>query len=248
MSQFNRRGFMRTLLVTAVGAVPAHANIPNKSAWPFFDSDLSSSSSNLEHGPQQLRISPTGSPLAFQNFLRVNDEWKPATLPNNPLIAGDSFSLVTSKIQREAAGIHCTGQGKAEGTDGKSLSYNWDAEISAVSLAADAPWFRFRTTLHLPAPVRLRQDAHIEPQIITWLSSSSTLMEGQSGSWRRVLLEQPTRNSLGTYGNDLPAVYLLDQNVGVETLMYFDVSEMSWMSTQNLPRFLVYRCTNISRN
>jgi len=247
MSQFNRRGFMRTLLVTAVGAVPARAAVSNKSAWPFFDSDLSSSSADLEHGPQQLRISPTGSPLAFQNFLRINDQWKPATLPNNPLITGDSFSLVTSKIQREAAGIHCTGQGKAEGTDGKSLSYNWDAEISAVSLATDAPWFRFRATLHLPAPVRLRQDTHIEPQIITWLSSSSTLMEGQSGSWRRVLLEQPTRNSLGTYGNDLPAVYLLDQNVGVETLMYFDVSEMSWMSTQNLPRFLVYRCSSISQ-
>jgi hypothetical protein len=37
-------------------------------------------------------------------------------------------------------------------------------------------------------------------------------MEGQSGSWRRVLLAQPTRNSLGTSGNDLPAVYLLDQS------------------------------------
>jgi len=72
-------------------------------------------------------------------------------------------------------------------------------------------------------------------------------MEGQSGSWRRVLLDQPTRNSLGTYGNDLPAVYLLDQNVGVETLMYFDVSDMDWMSTENLPRFLVYRCRSLSR-
>jgi len=38
------------------------------------------------------------------------------------------------------------------------------------------------------------------------------------------MLHKPTRNSLGTYGNDLPAVYLLDQTVGVETLMYFDVS------------------------
>jgi hypothetical protein len=247
MSQVNRRGFMRTLLGTAVGAVPAHGNISNKSAWPFFDSDLSSSSSDLEHGPQQMRISATGSPLAFQNFLRIDDQWKPATLPNNPLIAGGSFSLVTSKIRREDSSIHCTGQGKAEGTDGKSFSYKWDAEISAVSPRTDAPWFRFHATLHLPAPVRLRQDARIEPQIITWLSSTSTLMEGQSGSWRRVLLEQPTRNSLGTYGNDLPAVYLLDQNVGVETLMYFDVSEMSWMSTQNLPRFLVYRCSSISQ-
>jgi hypothetical protein len=131
--------------------------------------------------------------------------------------------------------------------DGKAVSYGWDSEITALSHDADTPWFRFRTALHLPAPVKLRQDSRIEPQIITWLSSSSTLMEGQSGSWRRVLLEQPTRNSLGTYGNDLPAVYLLDQSIGVETMMYFDVSEMSWMSTENLPRFLVYRCSSISR-
>jgi hypothetical protein len=248
MSQFNRRGFMRTLLVTAVGAVPAHANSSNKSAWPFFDSDLSSTSIELEHGPQQLRISPTGSPLAFQNFLRIGDEWKPATLANNPIISGASFQLITSRISREHSSIRCEGDGKAEGTDGKALSYTWNAEIAAVSKTADAPWFRFRTTLHLPAPLRLHQESRTEqPQVITWLSSSSTLMEGQSGSWRRVLLEQPTRNSLGTYGNDLPAVYLLDQTVGVETLMYFDVSEMSWMSTQNLPRFLVYRCSNISQ-
>ncbi len=246
MSQFNRRGFMKTLLVTAVGAVPAHAAVANKTAWPFFDSDLSSSSTNLEHGPQQLRISPTGTPLAFQNFLRINNEWKPATLPNNPFITGDSFPLVTSQVKLEDSRILSDGEGKAEGTDGKSLSYAWDSEISAVGSTADAPWFRFRTTLHLPAPVRLHQSARVEPQIITWLSSSSTLMEGQSGSWRRVLLEQPTRNSLGTYGNDLPALYLLDQTIGVETMMFFDFSDMNWMSIENLPRFLAYRCSSVS--
>src|ERR1700730_9132354 len=128
MSQFNRRGFMRTLLVTAVGAVPARAVVSNRTTWAFFDSDLSSSI-DLEHGPQQLRISPTGSPLAFQNFLRINNECQDATLPNNPFIAGDSFSLVTSKIQRENSHIRCSGDGKAEGTDGKSLSYGWDSEI-----------------------------------------------------------------------------------------------------------------------
>jgi hypothetical protein len=92
----------------------------------------------------------------------------------------------------------------------------------------------------------LQQGGKIEPQIVTWLNSTSTLMEGQSGSWRRVTLSQPTRNSLGTAGNDLPAVYLLDQNAGIETMMYFDMSDMSWMSTENLPRFLVYRCSTIS--
>ena len=72
-------------------------------------------------------------------------------------------------------------------------------------------------------------------------------MEGQSGSWRRVLLGQPTRNSLGTAGNDLPAVYLLDQTLGVETMMFFDMDDMGWMSAENLPRFLVYRCSSISQ-
>ena len=247
MSQFNRRGFMRTLLVTAVGAAPAHAAVANKTAWTFLGADLSASSSDLEHGLQQLRISPAGSPFAFQNFLQINNEWKPATLPNNPFIAGDSFPLVTSRVKHEDSRILSIGEGKAEGLDGKALSYGWDSEIGAVNPAADAPWFRFRTTLHLPSPVRLRQDARVEPQIITWLSSSSTLMEGQSGSWRRVLLEQPTRNSLGTYGNDLPALYLLDQTLGIETMMFFNFSDMNWMSIENLPRFLVYRCSSISR-
>jgi len=247
MGQSNRRGFMRTLLVSAVVAGPAHAGLSLGLAWPFSESRLPPLLTNLEHGCQQLRISPIGSPLAFQNFLRIGDEWKPATLPNNPFIIGESFPLVATRVQREDSRIHCAGDGKAEGADGKTLSYRWDSEISAVRQFEDAPWFRFRTTLHLPAPVRLRQGSRIEPQVITWLSSSSTLMEGQSGSWRRVLLEQPTRNSMGTYGNDLPAVYLLDQTVGVETLMYFDVSDMGWMSTENLPRFLVYRCRSLSR-
>src|SRR5271166_5878667 len=248
MGQFNRRGFLRTLLVTAVGAGPVRASISEKITWPLSsETDLPSLPTNLEHGSQQLRISPSGAPLAFQNFLRTGDEWKPATLPNNPFIVGSSFPLVTSRITSEDSRVRCEGQGQAEGLDGKTLSYTWDSEISVVSPAADTPWFRFRTTLHLPAPVKLHQDTRIEPQIITWLSSTSTLMEGQSGSWRRVLLEQPTRNSLGTYGNDLPAVYLLDQTAGVETLMYFDFSDMNWMSIENLPRFLVYRCSSLSR-
>src|SRR5258707_7360476 len=173
MSQFTGRGFMKTLLVTAVGAVPARAAVANKTAWPFFDSDLSSSSTNLEHGPQQLRIAPSGSPLAFQNFLRINNEWKPATLPNNPFITGDSFPLVTSQVKLEDSRIRCIGEGRAEGADGKSLSYAWDSEISAVGSAADAPWFRFHTTLHLPAPVRLRHAARASPEALPGLALSS---------------------------------------------------------------------------
>ena len=247
MGQFNRRGFLRALLITAVGAGPTHVGISEGISCPISEAGFPSLLTKLEHGSQQLRISPTGSALAFQNFLRIGDEWRPATLPSNPFIVGTSFPLVASHIKSEDTRIRCEGEGQAEGLDGKTLTYGWDSEIRAESPIADAPWFGFRTTLHLPAPLRLHQNTRVEPQIITWLSSTSTLMEGQSGSWRRVLLEQPTRNSLGTYGNDMPAVYLLDQTAGVETLMYFDFSDMNWMSIENMPRFLVYRCSSISQ-
>jgi hypothetical protein len=39
---------------------------------------------------------------------------------------------------------------------------------------------------------------------------------------------------------------LQDSNAGVETMMYFDVSAMSWMSLDNIPRFLAYRCSTVS--
>src|SRR6266702_6371380 len=124
MSQFNRRRFMKTLLVTAVGAAPAHAGSPSRIVLSSFESDLPSRSTNLENGSQQLRISPTGSPLAFQNFLRVGDEWKPSTLANNPFIVGAFFSLVSSRVRREGSSVFCEGVGNAEGLDGKGLSYD----------------------------------------------------------------------------------------------------------------------------
>ncbi len=180
-------------------------------------------------------MSPAGELLTYQNFVRTGNNWKPATLAGVPVITGPSFSLTTSQ-----------GSATAQGATGKPLQYDWSNEISPVR-RGEENWFRFRTVLHLPAPVQLQQESRIEPQIIVWLSKNSTLMEGQSGSWRRVHLQQPTRNSLGAPGNDLPALYLLDNNEGVETMMYFDVSDMSWMSFDNLPRFLVYRCSMTSR-
>src|SRR5436309_454519 len=174
MSKFNRRRFMKTLLVTAVGAVPAYPRSPARIVLPSFDSDLPTLSTSLENGSQQLRISPTGSPLTFQNFLRVGDEWKAATLANNAVITGTSFPLVTSRVRREGSTVFCQGKGNAEGLNGKGLSYGWESEITALNHGDDARWFRFRTTLHLPAPVKLHEDSRIEPQIINWLSSSST--------------------------------------------------------------------------
>jgi hypothetical protein len=253
MSALNRRFFVKTLLATAASAAPAYATLHKGIGLPCTRSNKEhfsaedSASINIDAGNQQLRVSPEGAALSFQNFLRVGNEWKPSTLAGIPFVAGDSFPLISARIKHEGSNVRCEGKAVAQGLNGNPLHYGWDAEISA--LGGDQPniWIRFRTTIHLPAPLKLHQKGAFEPQIIIWLSSSSTLMEGQSGSWRRVQLGQPTRNSLGTAGNDLPAVYLLDQNVGVETMMFFDMDDMGWMSAENLPRFLVYRCSSISQ-
>ncbi len=246
MTILNRRGFVKTILATAASSSSAFAALYGGVCFPTY-ADADSSLTNLQSGAQQLRLSPVGAPLTFQNFLRAEGQCKPATLPRVPFVTGPSFPLVTSHIRREGQRILCDGIATAGGLDGKPSQYEWTAEISALAASQTEPWFRFRTTLHLPKPIRLQQNGRVEPQIITWLTSTSTLMEGQSGSWRRVALSQPTRNSLGTSGNDMPAVYLLDQNAGIETMMYFDMSDMAWMSIENLPRFLVYRCSTISQ-
>lgn len=247
MNQFSRRGFVKTMLGTAAGATPACGGLRSGVIPSVFESLSDSASVVLENGGQQLRLSPIGSRLTFQNFLRAGEEWKPSTLPANPLVSGASFPLVTSQMRREGNTVQCEGKAAAWALNGTPLDYTWKAEIRGLAEALAAPWFRFQLVLQLPAPLRLQQSGKIEPQIITWLDFTSTLMEGQSGSWRRVTLSQPTKNSLGSAGNDLPAVYLLDQNASVETMMSFDMSDMGWMSIENLPRFLVYRCSTISQ-
>jgi hypothetical protein len=243
MSFLNRRGFFKTFVVTAVGAGCGLSR-------PFslsLSATEAAASATLDNGAQQLRITSDGGIFGFQNFLRVGNEWHPATLPGIPLVTGPSFPLHASSVSKDGPALNCAGSATAEDLNGKSLSYRWETNISAQNIGGDFPWFRFRTTLSLPRAVKLHQGSRIEPQIIVWLSTNSTLMEGQAGSWRRVLLQQPTRNSLGAWGNDLPAVYLLDQNVGVETMMFFDVGDMDWLGIENLPRFLVYRCSTTSR-
>src|SRR5579863_638042 len=244
MSSLDRRNFIKTCVATAAGARYSSSwqglNLLNPGNGP-------GTFAALENGDQQLRVSPEGENFSFQNFLRVANEWHPSTLPGVPLVSGPSFPLRASSISKSGSVMRCAGSASAEDLDGKSFSYDWETNISAENPGGDCPWFRFATKLRLLRDMKLHQESQVEPQIVVWLNTNSTLMEGQSGSWRRVLLQQPTRNSLGAWGNDLPALYLLDQNVGVETMMFFDCSDMDWMGIKNIPRFLVYRCSSISR-
>jgi len=196
---------------------------------------------------QKVVLSSESKGIAYQTFVRKPEgSWVAASLAANPLLEGPSFGLADPKVVASGTSsqVSLRGTGHGKKLDGRPLDYTWRGDLRVIGHPS---WFRFEITLDLPAPLMLQQHSRVEPQIILWLTSTSTMMEGQALSWRRVLLHQPTQNSLGTYGNDLPAVYLLDKNSGIETMMYFDMSVMDWMSFRNLPRFLVYRCTMTSR-
>lgn len=244
MNLFSRRGFIKTCVISAAGARYSRS-LQSLNLSPAASD--SAAFASLENGNQQLRVSTEGDLFGFQNFLRVAGEWHPATLPGISLVSGSSFPFRASSVLKTGSVLKCKGSATGDDLNGKSFSYDWDANISAQNLGEDCQWFRFSVKLILPRDMKLHQQSRVEPQIIVWLTTNSTLMEGQSGSWRRVLLRQPTRNSLGAWGNDLPALYLLDQNVGIETMMFFDMSDMGWMGIQNIPRFLVYRCSSISQ-
>src|ERR1700688_1741142 len=165
MSALNRRFFVKTLLASAASAAPACAALHKRIAFGANttngDHDLQSTgdsaSLNIDAGSQQLRIAPIGSPLSFQNFLRIGSEWKPATLAGVPFVNGASFPLITERIKRNGSTIRCEGSAEAEGVDGKTLKYGWSAEVSPLAGEQPFPWIHLRTTLTLPAPIKLQQ-------------------------------------------------------------------------------------------
>src|ERR1700688_3345417 len=171
MSALNRRFFVKTLLASAASAAPACAALHKRIAFGANttngDHDLQSTgdsaSLNIDAGSQQLRIAPIGSPLSFQNFLRIGSEWKPATLAGVPFVNGASFPLVTQHVKRDGSNIRCEGSVEAEGLDGKPFTYDWSAEVRPLPGEQPFPWIHLRTTLRLPAPLRLQQKSGIEP-------------------------------------------------------------------------------------
>ena len=202
----------------------------------------------IANGQQRVVVTSRNGTVTYQSFVR--DEkigWVGGSTSDNQFVWGPSFQLTLDSggVTKSGADLamELAGSGHARAKDGSPLEYTWNTAITTLT---SSPWFRFAITLRLPHDMKLHQGEVLEPQIILWLNSVSTLMEGQSGSWRRILLDQPTRNSLGAAGNDLPAVYLQDANAGIETMLYFDMSSMGWMSFENIPRFLGYRCATVS--
>src|SRR5258708_20615814 len=103
MSLLSRRGFMKTLLVTAASPSPLWVDSGRANIWLPSENEPAAAPAILEHRGQRLQVSSPGSPFAFQNFVRVAGEWKPATLPGNLLVTVPSFSLLPSPLYPEGS-------------------------------------------------------------------------------------------------------------------------------------------------
>lgn len=113
MNRLNRRIFVKTLLATAASSSPAYAAFDKRVFDPPVQVGDTSAAVTIESGNQRLRISPEGTPLTYQNFLRVgngtSNDWKPATLAGVPVVTGASFQLVTSRVRHEGLRVRCQG-------------------------------------------------------------------------------------------------------------------------------------------
>lgn len=241
-----RRAFLKTAGVLSAPLVWLPSSFPLWSASQSLPG--SDESWEISNHQQRIVVASRHGSVTYQSFVYDKEHgWRDGSIADNQFVSGAGFQLtvdsgLVAKSETDSA-IKLAGRGRAAAKDGSPLPYTWNTVITSLT---NTPWFRFATTLRLPHDMKLHQGEVREPQIILWLSSVSTMMEGQSGSWRRILLDQPTRNSLGMPGNDLPAVYLQDANAGIETMMYFDMSAMGWMSLDNIPRFLGYSCSTVA--
>src|SRR5437867_12801377 len=96
MSLLKRRSFVETILATAASGSPACAAFYDGVSFRSPADTNTPSSTILENGAQQLRLSPVGTPLSFHNRLLLEREWKLATLPGVGLVSSSSARAMIS--------------------------------------------------------------------------------------------------------------------------------------------------------
>ena len=135
MTEMNRRGFVKTLFLSAAG-VAVVRGVPAETLGPEL-AESDTDAYDLENGEQKLRVASAGSLLSFQNYVRADGDWKASTLPNVPLVTGPSFPLKIQRVSPSATKLLCEGNAAARGLDGKTVEYPWKSEIESQKRT---PW------------------------------------------------------------------------------------------------------------
>jgi hypothetical protein len=195
---------------------------------------------NLTLNDQRLLFeSRADGRYGFVLQLRSNDAWRNVSAKDNPLVRGRSFDLYPDQLERVSE-TELRAKGRAHGLahDGSRLEYGYTARILADAVT---DWFEVSVTLELPANLELQMTGGFEPEITVDLGALPPYDRGDH-VWFKTVIANPTKWNDEAHGNDFPALYYSDPYKKLELMMFFDMTAMSWMSRENIARFLNYRC------
>lgn len=181
-------------------------------------------------GQEDFRIAFGEGPLSgFHLEVCKDSHWRRASSLNNALVSGPSFDLRPSEIRVSEQGLHLKGEQPIHG-------YPWSAEITRVG----TQWIKVGITIDSPG-FTLGKIGGIEPEIILELGKLPPYERGDH-VWFKVNIDNPTKWNDEARSNDFPATYYYDPYGHNEFRMFFDMTEMSWMSPDNVARFRDLRC------
>jgi hypothetical protein len=205
------------------------------------DQDLS-----LTLGQTRLDFRAAGGAggLGYGLSVRTDDgSWRAVSAPDNPLVRGSTFNLYPTEATRQddfTLALRGTRRvDSAAGDDARTaIEYAYTATVQA-DLRQN--WFRFDVEIDSPRPIPLAMIDGFEPEIMLDLGPLPPYERGDH-VWFMIAIQNPTKWNDHAHGNDMPATYLYDAYLKAEFMMFFDFTAMSWMSFENVARFLNYRC------
>jgi hypothetical protein len=190
-------------------------------------------------GEMKLTVSPREKDARFGYQLFVSDSktgWRPVSAPHNPFVRGHLLELYANEIET-ADDDRIVLTGSIQANDHSELA-TWRATITADSARG---WFAFDIELNAKHDMQLSMQNGFEPEITLDLGPLPPYERGDH-VWFMTQITNPTKWNDDAYGNDFPATYYFDPYLNVEIMFFFDMTRMSWMSRQNIARFLNYRC------
>jgi hypothetical protein len=166
--------------------------------------------------------------------------WKKISANENPLVRGLSFELYPQEIKEKIQGVEWEINGKktAENLQGELFEYSWDGTIR---YNGENDWIDFEINVHNQSEIKLQMKDGFEPEITVNMGLLPPYDRGDH-VWFKTSINNPTKWNDEAYGNDLPALYYYDSYYHFDIMMFFDMTSMSWMSRENIARFLNYRC------
>jgi hypothetical protein len=191
---------------------------------------------SLTLGNTRLELATTEARRGFGYGIcvRDGDSWRRVTAADNPLVRGSSFNLYPASASRQDdRTIRLRGA-----RSGSGIEFEYEATIEIIPRQG---WFRFDVQINSAKPIPLAMSDGIEPEIMLDLGPLPPYERGDH-VWFMTSVNNPTKWNDNAHGNDMPATYLYDAYLKSEFMMFFDMTAMSWMSFENIARFLDYRC------